>query len=585
MLNGYDFEVFKHDWLCVIINPIEHKKTVLVNDREKLQRYYDKHKGEIFIGYNNNHYDQFIFKGILCGFDPKEINDWIIVKEMAGWRFSDLFRKFPMYNYDVMQANDGGLKSLEGFMGNNIHETSVPFDIDRKLTPAEIKETVKYCTHDVEQTLEAFLHRKDSFDAIMGLIKAFNLPLSDISKTETQLAAKILGATRQDYNDEFDICFPSTLRLKKYRCVYEWFLNPENRRYTKEVVGKKGKAKTVKNSLEIMVAGVPHVFAWGGVHGAIPKYSGKGYYLMIDVSSLYPSLILVYNLMSRSCSDPNKYREIYETNLEMKKTKHPLRPAYKLVCNKTYGGMKDPNNPLYDPRQANNVCVHGQLLLLDLIEHLEPHCQLIQSNTDGLLVKMREADTEANRDRFFAKIDDVVSEWEKRTGLNMEFEEYTAVYQKDVNNYAAVSIEGKVKSKGAYIKKLSPLDYDLPIVNEALNAYMIHGTPVETTIGDCNELIKFQKIVKVSKKYLHGYHGDSRMDERCFRVFASNNPTDGKIGKQKEVGATVEKFANTPDRCFIVNAAVQGVAVDSRLDKQWYINLARKRLKQFGVVA
>lgn len=46
--------------------------------------------------------------------------------------------------------------------------------------------------------------------------------------------------------------------------------------------------------------------------------------------------------------------------------------------NSTYGAMKDKFNALYDPLQANNVCVTGQLLLLDLIEHLEPYVDLVQ---------------------------------------------------------------------------------------------------------------------------------------------------------------------------------------------------------------
>lgn len=133
MLNFYDFEVFKYDWLCVIINPIERTKEVIVNDDEALEDYYQKHKEEIFIGYNNTGYDKYIFQGILCGFNPKEINDFIIVKKKKGWQFSNLLRKFPMNNYDV-GSKFHSLKQLEAFMGDDIEETSVPFDIDRKLT-------------------------------------------------------------------------------------------------------------------------------------------------------------------------------------------------------------------------------------------------------------------------------------------------------------------------------------------------------------------------------------------------------------------------------------------------------------------
>ena len=53
MLNFYDFEVFAHDWLVVVINPIEKTKTVLVNDRDGLSRLYNERKDQIFVGYNN----------------------------------------------------------------------------------------------------------------------------------------------------------------------------------------------------------------------------------------------------------------------------------------------------------------------------------------------------------------------------------------------------------------------------------------------------------------------------------------------------------------------------------------------------
>jgi hypothetical protein len=67
------------------------------------------------------------------------------------------------------------------------------------LTEAELAETVKYCRHDVEQTVEVWLRRKeDEFDAQMSLVKAFHLPISDIGRTKAQLSAKILGAVHRN---------------------------------------------------------------------------------------------------------------------------------------------------------------------------------------------------------------------------------------------------------------------------------------------------------------------------------------------------------------------------------------------------
>jgi len=567
----YDFEVFKEDWLVVCIDMTNKKEHVIVNNVDELQQLYDERKNDIWVGFNSRHYDQYILKGILCGFNPKRINDYIIVKGQPGWKFSSLFRNVPLNNYDVMNQLDRGLKFFEGSMGNDIKESSVPFDIGRKLTDDEIAETVKYCRHDVEQTIEVFLQRKEDFEAHLGLVKLAcegkPLDLSLISKTKAQLSAVILEASKQSHDDEFDIDFPSTLKINKYTEVLDWYKNPENRCYEKD--GK-------KNQLDIMIAGVPHQFGWGGVHGAISQYSGEGYFVNMDVASLYPSLMIQYNLHSRNMKDPKKYEEIYHQRLKYKAEKNPLQAPLKLVLNSTYGVMKDPNNNLYDARQANRVCIYGQLLLLDLIEKLEPHCQIIQSNTDGVLIKL-------NKYEDYEIIDDIAYEWEQRTHLTLEFEEYRKVFQKDVNNYIIVDPEGKYKSKGAYVKKLSNLDYDLPIVNKALVDYMVKNIPIEKTINECNQLKEFQLISKISSKYTHILYGDERLKEKCIRIFASKDINDPGVQKVHATTERPAKISNSPEHCFIFNDDMKDVTTPSKLDKEWYVEMVKKRLEDFGV--
>ena len=579
----YDFEVFAYNWLVVLMDTDRREETVIIDDPDALERFHSAHKHEIWVGFNSRHYDQYILKAILCGFNPKRVNDWIIVKGEQGWKFSSLFRRIPLNNYDVMINIDRGLKSFEGFMGNNIKESSVPFDIDRELTKRELEETVKYCRHDVEQTMEVFLKRTDKFEAHRGLVRFASgtkaLDLSLISMTSPQLSARILGATRREYDDEFDIDFPSTMQIKKYTDVLDWYNDPENRTYQRD--GR-------KNQLDIMIAGVPHQFGYGGVHGAIDKYHGKGLFLNMDVASLYPSLMIKYNLFSRSVSDPAKFEEIYHERLRLKKKGNPLQESLKLVLNSTYGVMKDKSNALYDPLQANKVCIYGQILLLDLIERLEPYCQLIQSNTDGVLVRMPDGN---DPDEWFDLIDDIAFEWEQRTSLTLEFQEFKEVYQKDVNNYVIIpdgelfDEKGKPRwqSKGAYVKKLSPLDYDLPIINKALVDYMVRGIPIEQTINDCDDLKEFQLVTKISGKYTHIQHGDKRLKEKCIRVFASTDTRDA--GVQKVHGKTLRpaKMPNSPLHCFMYNDDVNGVKVPDKLDKAWYIALANKRLGDFGI--
>lgn len=563
MLEFYDFEVFKYDWLVVIINPIDKTKTVIVNDKDKLLDYYNENKNSIWIGYNNRNYDQYILKGTLADFNPYEVSKHIIVDKKPGYRFSSLLNKFPVNNYDVMPMGYG-LKQLEGFMGNDIRETTIPFDIDRKLTVPEIQETIKYCTHDVEQTIEVFLQKKSDFDAQMDLIKTFDLPLSYIGKTKAQLTAIILGCQRKEFNDEWEISFVPTIKLDKYKIIWRWFQNPDNY--------KEGQ------KLNYVVCGIPHTFGLGGIHGAADKpVHKKGCLIHVDVTSYYPSLMIEYDLLSRTVKDKARFKEIYDKRVALKKAgKKKEQAPYKIVLNGTFGITNDPYSLAYDPRRNHEVTINGQLLLLDLLEKLEPYCEIIQSNTDGLIIQIEDTD------EAFNKIDDICYEWETRTGMKLGFDMVTEIWQKDVNNYIFRFENGKLERKGAYVKELGSLDNDLPIINKCLVDFMVNNIPVEETINSCTDLIMFQKIVRVSSKYLCGWHNGKRLQDKTFRVFASLNSSDGYIGKQKEEGATIEKFANTPENCFIENGDIKDESVPAHLDKSWYITLAKKRLNDFG---
>ena len=568
----YDFEVFEYDWLVVLKNPEKQTTVKLHNDKDKLLKYYEENKNDIWCGYNSRGYDQFILKAILCGFNPKSMNDWIIVKGKSGYQFNSLINKhYPLLNYDVMTTMHS-LKQLEGYMGNNIHETSVPFDIKRPLTMKEVEETFKYCEDDVDNLIEVFIERMNDFNSVIDLIKTFNLPINCVSNTKAQISAIILECERKKREDEWDISIVPTLKLSKYAHVKDWFMNNRGD-YSK--------------NLNCTVAGVPHVFGWGGLHGAKEKYHGTGCIIHVDVTSYYPSLMIKYNFLTRNCKHPEKFKEIYDKRVELKKQgKKKEQAPYKIVLNGTYGICKDKYSTAYDPRQANNVCINGQLLLLDLIEKLEeiPGFELIQSNTDGLIIKIPDTDY------HFNLVDDICYEWETRTGMELGFDYIKEIHQKDVNNYVFIDDRDKLERKGAYVKESNRLDNDMPILNTALVNYMAYKIPVETTINKCDDLIMFQKIVKVSSKYKLGGIGfrDDRptqfLSDRTFRVFASKLKTDGYIGKMKTPDSTLEKFANTPDNMFILNGNIKGVTVPDRLDKQWYIDLAKKRLNDYGVM-
>lgn len=624
----YDFEVFKEDWLAVFIDVTNRKECVIVNDPDKLKALYEANIKDIWVGFNNRHYDQYIMKGILLGMNPKRINDWIILEEREGWQFSRAFNRVPMINYDVMPNPPIGLKTMEGFLGSNIKETGVPFDINRKLTKAEIEETIKYCRHDVEQTIKIFLEKIDEFNAMHGIVQAFPnmVSLSNIGDSEARITAKVLGCVKQDFNDEFDYFFLPCLRLNKYKYVQDWFEEKKKEALAMDLQNcdKYDKKLWYKSqNLETIVAGIPHSFGFGGLHGAESKPIHKtGQILHVDVNNYYPSMLIAWGLVTRAATNDN-YTLVYKTRKSMKakqiaaaksgnkaeaKNWKKAQLPYKKMLNALSGGMKDETNPAYDPRNNNCMCINGQLMLLDLIEHLEavPGFELIQSNTDGLIIWIPDTD------EAFEMVDDICWEWEQRCSTErcsilLELDNISEIYQKDVNNYLWVGSDGSVERIGAYVKELSATDNDLPILNKALVEYMVHKTPVEQTINQCDDLIMFQKIVKLSDKYdwvehehctpvitntgkrvikkVYEYPEKVRYSYKSYRVFASNCQDDGRLLKRKKVKPKGEKFGNTPDHCFICNDDVCGVKAPQTLDKSWYIDLAKKRLKQFGITA
>ena len=555
----YDFEVFKEDWLVVLYNYDTKEENLIVNSKEELLRYYNEHKNDIWIGYNNTHYDQYIFKGILLGKNPKKINDFIII-EKENPKFSIPKNDIQMYNFDLSNKFRS-LKELEGFMGSKIKESDVSFNLNRKLTDEELKEVIVYCKHDVQQTVLVYENLKQELDSHLLMIDTFNLSMNMFEKSKAQLSAHILQAKRDKYyiNDEFNLTFPDTLILNKYKEVLDWYKNTSNRNYKKKLL--------------MDVGGVPTVFGWGGLHSAIPSYFGEGEFILSDIASMYPAIMIEYNYLSRNVKEKEKYREIRDRRIELKKTKDPKQAPLKIVLNSTYGASKDKYNELYDPLMANNVCITGQLLLLDLAEKVEPYCKIIQLNTDGILVKIEDPTL---KNKYLEECD----KWSKRVRLDLEHDKYKKIIQKDVNNYIAVELDDTFKAKGMYVKKLNMIDYDLPIVNEAVVNNLIYNTPIEETILQCDELIKFQKIVKITGKYKGASHNNVKLKEKVFRVFASNDERDGSIYKIKGVDK-FEKIANTPINCFIMNENVKNEKCTHNLDKLYYIDIANDRIDKF----
>lgn len=573
----FDCEVFAYDWLLVAFDGKEF--TYIENDRELLQQFYNKHKKDLWIGYNCKGYDQYIVKAILLGINPKIVNDYIIRGGQPGWSFTNKFRSIKLNIYDCMVFSKS-LKQLESYMGVNIHETDVDFDLKRPLTTEERKLNREYCRDDVYNTALVFQNTKDSFDARFGLCQVAGEPLSSMAKTQAQLAAKILKAKRlgpTEWDQEFDFEYVQCVKdySYKHKEVIDFF---DSIRVSKDASA----------SLDIDLYGTEHTFALGGLHGALSNYmwtaDDETKMVHADVGSMYPTIMIEWGLLSRAIPDPKLYVEIREQRLKYKKEGNSLQQPLKLVLNSTYGmsgaGKRDEHNKykvmsdVFDPKRMREVCINGQLMILQLIEDVceACDCTLVQSNTDGVVFKVKNEDWDT--------FDKIVKTWEQRTRMTMEYDYTNTIYQRDVNNYIAIFDNGKIERKGGAVKEAKVTDNDLPVVADAVVEYFVNGVDPAEYISKESDMMRFMKTYKLSYKYDGAMHNDIVLTDKVYRVFASQDENDGIVYKFK-IGKNSEKFANCPEHAKIVNTNIQGKKVPEWLDKQFYIDMAWDRINSF----
>lgn len=550
----YDFQVFKHDWVAVLVNTKTKSTDIIHNDSLKLLYYYRDHEQTVWVGYNSNSYDKYILQGILAGYDPYEVSDFIINKDKFGWEFSKKLNDFPVNSYDT-KVGTLSLKQVSAYMGHAIHELNIPSDSARRLTKTELDQVIQFASNEIQETLHVFAQTVDVFNTHMTLLNRFQLPLRHISKSMAQLAAVILKAYPSKNDDSYDVWAPLNCEIEH-----------------DEILKFFDRKRVLDGDLTVNFYGVETTFGKGGVHGALPNYHYEcnidEEFILLDIDQQYPTLMTKYDLLSRGAKLPARYEWSVKESLRLKKIGNKkARKPFKDFCNITYGASGDYYNRLFDPRNRLLTSVFGQCFMVDLIEKIAHLVQVIQINTDGVLIKINKNE--------FDNLDDIVFEWEERTGLTMSFEFFDRVHQKDVNNF--IMIGDEVKTAGAYVKQLSEIDNDLPIVNQAVRDYFEKGIPVERTVLAADKLIDFQRVARVTHKFDGATYGGERRHERTFRVFADKN---GRSLVRVKNGKA-SKFGNIPDAVRIVNEDIKNIPAPDWLNRKWYIELAQKRVDDF----
>lgn len=277
------------------------------------------------------------------------------------------------------------------------------------------------------------------------------------------------------------------------------------------------------------------------------------------------------------------YEDVYRNRIAAKKAGDKTTAnALKLILNTTYGAQLNRFNDLYDPLMARSVCISGQLYLLELANHLYqdiPGLKVVALNTDGIMVEFD--------DSQYGAVSEIIQEWQDRTHFTLEEDKIQRLYQANVNNYIEVAEDGTVKIKGGYlVRGIAPagafnINNNAVIVAEAIKEYFVSGTPPENTIGACDDVSKFQQIAKAGAKYREAYHevdGEKLPVQKVNRVYAAKDTRFGRIYKVKTENEMVARIEMLPEHCLIDNV---GTVTIDQIDKQFYVDMARKRINDF----
>jgi len=481
----HDYEVFPNKTLLCVLDIANGTYRFLWGCdiiRAYLRQHIICNDSVVFTGFNNKNFDNKISDIILSGANERAVKN--LSDRLIGgatnirWSSGDFGKFRPSWvgntfdiGFDIGQKKIGpegnerkipevGLKRWQRLNDLEVYHCSIPFD--KPLRKKDEPEVERYCLYDCCSTAWLLL----SDEAWNPCVNARRVLVDDYGDrgvnwvmTKPRITSIVLNASKDNYpvpsnweDEHFTI--PDTVRIWKNRDVVK--------AYSENCYGKLRDMSSKKGGGEGVVlkdiCGIPHTFGVGGVHGCpkgIWQSYGGGIY-SLDAASLYPNMMRHYGYLSRCVTgdDRQRFGDLIDLRVNVYKPAGDKRAdGLKLVLNGGFGAMGFEKSDMYDPVHFCSVTILGQLLMTDLLEKLERHIELIQSNTDGIFFRLRHNTPEA-----LAQCRLIVAAYEKRTKLEMEWTAFENLHQKDISNYVAQGMPkpgkptgtGKIKKKGAW---------------------------------------------------------------------------------------------------------------------------------------
>lgn len=509
----YDVEIFPNffSYTDIDVKTLETNVFVLHESRNDLDKLYEYLMEERYrIGYNNVHFDRVVCDLITMNYRKMKtfpVNTYMVhlynkVQNMMREEQREFYRGETEIDLFLMNHfnNKSKLTSLKALQCSIFWPVvqDMPYHHTTKVTEEMIPEILDYNMNDVLSTKAFFELCKEqlTFRKELGKMnKKFMLNMPDISIGEEiflKAIRKEFSLSKKELRDA--VQFDKTIDLSKCILPSVKFESEAFRELLKQVkwtvISDKQKLKyTVKYK------GFQYDYGVGGIHGCIESgiYTSDEKYVIVDfdVKSYYPNLAIQNELHPKHI--PQKafvetYKSLFDKRVEAQKAKNKTEDAgLKLALNGVFGKTGEVTSAFYDRYYFYSITLNGQLLLSMLAEQYVdnvPGLEMLQINTDGVTVRIP-------RDKVHI-VNKINEKWSEETKLILESVEYAKMVIRDVNNYLAVSMDGKVKKKGIFeTEKQLHKDNSFLIIPKALEAYYVSGTPIEETVKSSTNIYDF----------------------------------------------------------------------------------------------
>ena len=458
------------------------------------------------------------------------------------------FAKFSPKNLSIRQidvfklnhwdnpAKRSSLKWIQYTMDwHNIMD--MPIHHATEVDSSQIPEIVIYCKNDVKSTKQIMMLSKSNIDLRGTLTEEYGIDLYSASEPRIAKDLFLHFLSNATGIKKYDL---RQMRTSRDQIVFKDIILPyisfETATFQnllkkfQDVVLYPGQTKGgFKYSTQYK--GIKTDYGLGGIHGARTSkvYNSDEDMIIMssDVVSFYPNLA-IRNKWAPAHLPKEEFCDQYEWFFEERKKipkKDPKNYVYKIVLNSTYGLSNDENSFLYDPQFTMKITINGQLSLTMLYEMIcegIPGALPLMQNTDGL-------ETMIPRE-YVDKYMEICARWEEITSLQLEHDKYSKIVLGDVNNYIAISEEGKSKCKGRFEYDNLALhkNKSFLIIPKALYAYFVHGIKPEKFIKENLNIFDFCGGVKIKgnwmfteKKIENGEYSETKLQE-TIRYYISN---------------------------------------------------------------